>query len=84
MRRAGRDVDAGALLGVEHLVAELEFARAVDHVADLERLGVHVQPRLEAGLADLVENLVGAGGVGGGDLAGRGVGARVDVALAGG
>ena len=30
------DVDAGALLGVEHLLAELEFAGAVDHVANLE------------------------------------------------
>ena len=28
----GRDVDAGALLGVEHLIAELEFAAAVDHL----------------------------------------------------
>jgi hypothetical protein len=44
---------------------------------------VHVQARLESGFALLVENLECAVGVAGRDLAGRDIGARIDIALAG-
>ena len=67
---------------MEQLVAELEFAAAVEHVADLEGLDVIVRARLEAGLAFLVENLEGAVGVVAGDLADRHIGVGVDIALA--
>ena len=46
MRHARRNVDAGALLGVKDLVTELEFAAAVDHVADAELLGNLLQHRV--------------------------------------
>jgi hypothetical protein len=45
---------------------------------------MHVQAGLESGLALLVENFERSVGVVGRDLAGRDVGAGVDVALAGG
>jgi hypothetical protein len=45
---------------------------------------MHVQARLEAWFALLVKNLERAVGVAGRDLAGRDIGARIDIALAGG
>jgi len=84
VRHAWRNVHAGAFLGVKHLIAELEFTGAIDHVADLERLGMHVQTGLETGFALLVENLECAVCVVGGYLAGGDVGAGIDIAFAGG
>jgi hypothetical protein len=69
---------------MEHFLAKLEFTGTIDHVADLERLGMHVQAGLETGFALLVENLERTIRVVGGYLASGDIGPRIDIALAGG
>src|SRR5262245_55345298 len=82
MRNAWRDVHAGTLAGVKHLVADLKVGTSVEHIKCLIGLDVIVQPGLETGLAVLFYDLESVVRVFAGYLDDHLVCLRIDIALA--